>query len=144
MKASADHGRVHVFGSSTVYSYLIVVALTSVNRSVIFRFSVDLWKLVAGVLSLKFAVWTTSVLPSQCPREMPSHARTVDGGSGRPSNGTIRTSEPDCVMIEAYPGDCRIWISAVTPASLPVVFTGSGFPPRTSGPPAALPVMHRV
>src|SRR2546423_13385064 len=138
MNASTDHGRVHVFGSSSVYSYLMVPGLTSVNRSVIFRFSVDPWKLVAGVLSLKFAVSTTSVLPCQWPREMPSHARTFDGGNGRPSNGMIRTSEPDCVMIDAYPGDCRIWISAGTPASLPVGLTGSGLPPRTSGPPAAL------
>src|SRR5262245_19577842 len=127
-----------------VYSYLIVVGFTSVNRSVIFRYSVDPWKLVAGVLSLKFVVWTTSVFPSQWPREIPSHAWTFGGGIGRPSSGMIRTSEFDCVMIAAYPGDCRIWISAVTPASLPVVFTGSGFPPRTNGPPAAFPVMQRV
>src|SRR6266576_3023152 len=101
MNTSADHGRVHVWGSSIVYAYLIVVGLTSVNRSVIFRFSVDPWKLVAGVLSLKFLVSTTSVLPSQCPREMPSHVRTLAGGNGRPSNGMIRTSDPDCVMIAA-------------------------------------------
>src|SRR5215208_496052 len=90
--ASADHGRVHVRGSSSVYSYLIVVGLTSVKRSVIFRFSVDPWKLAAGVLSLKFVVSTTSVLPSQRPRESPSQPRTLDGGCGRPFSGMIRTS----------------------------------------------------
>src|SRR6476619_885371 len=101
MYASADHGRVHVCGSSTVYSYLIVVGFTSVNRSVIFRFSVDPWKFVAGFLSLKFVVRTTSVFPSQWPRAIPSHARTFGGGIGRPSSGIIRTSEFDCVMIAA-------------------------------------------
>src|SRR6476619_860467 len=101
MNVSTDHGRVHVRGSSSVYSYLIVVGFTSVKRSVIFRSSVDPWKLVAGVLSLKFVVCTTSVLPSQWPREMPIHPRTFDGGIGRPSNGMIRTSEFDCVMITA-------------------------------------------
>src|SRR5689334_13770167 len=98
INASADQGRVHVCGSSIVYSYLMVVGFTSVNRSVIFRFSVEPWKLVAGVLSLKFAVCTTSVFPSQRPREMPSQVRTFDGGMGRPSSGIIRTSEFDCVM----------------------------------------------
>jgi len=122
---------------------LIVVALTSVNRSVIFRFSVDPLEVVAGVLSLKFAVSTTTCCPPVTARDA-EPARTFAGGSGRPSSGTIRTSEPelrDDRRVSRRLHDLDLGGDA---ASLPVVFTGSGLPPRTSGEPAALPVMHRV
>ena len=45
-----------------------------------------------GFLPLKLVVSTTSVLPSQRPRETPIHWRIFSSGCGRPSSGTIRTS----------------------------------------------------
>src|SRR5260221_212895 len=43
-----------------------------------------------AAFSLKLTVSTTSVWPSQCPRESPIHDRVVP--CGRPSIGTIRAS----------------------------------------------------
>ena len=43
-------------------------------------------------LPLKFVVSTISVLPSQRPREVPIHWRTLLCGCGRPSSGMMRTS----------------------------------------------------
>ena len=48
------------------------------------------WK--AGVLSVKPVVSTTSVSPSQWPRESPDHRWIPAGRCGRPSSGTTRAS----------------------------------------------------
>ena len=43
-------------------------------------------------MSLKLRVSTTSVSPSQRPRESPRHCWMCEASAGRPSSGTIRTS----------------------------------------------------
>ena len=65
----AVHGRVHVVSSATVNSYWSRSGLTRVKRSTRCRFSWAPRKLLFGE---KFVVSTTSVSPSQCPRESPS------------------------------------------------------------------------
>ena len=57
----------------------IVFGPIRVNRSTTCNASVDPWKFVAGDLSLKFVVSTTSVLPSHRPRASPYHWRTFSG-----------------------------------------------------------------
>ena len=59
------------------------------NRSTSFMFGLDPRKFV---LSVKFVVVTTSVLPSQRPRESPIHWRMAGDAWGRPSSGMMRTS----------------------------------------------------
>ena len=70
---------------------------TRVKRSTIFSASlcgIPLMRPDAALVaiqfrSLKFVVSTTSVSPSQRPRESPSTRRTVGGRCGRPSSGMI-------------------------------------------------------
>src|SRR6185436_12305011 len=67
-------GRVNTFGSSMVASYIRWYGLTGVYRST--TCSASLWKLPARsnqVWSLKLVTSTTSVSPSQCPRDHPIH-----------------------------------------------------------------------
>src|SRR6267142_3752005 len=66
------HGRVNTFGSSMVASYIKWYGLTGVYRSI--TCNASLWKLPAlsnQVWSLKLETSTTSVSPSQCPRDHP-------------------------------------------------------------------------
>src|SRR5215510_936304 len=83
----AVHGRTHTVGSSTVTAYSSVVGPVRVQRSTTCRFSRDPWK---SVFALKFVTSTTSVLPSQRPRESPHHCRTCDGRWGRSVIGIVR------------------------------------------------------
>src|SRR5262245_49032456 len=92
------NGLVNVDGSFTVNSYCSVLASTRVKRSTRRRFSADPYSLPeapmralnAATLDEKFLLSTTSVLPSQRPRESPSHVSMVDGRCGRLSIGIIR------------------------------------------------------
>src|SRR5436190_505821 len=64
---------------------------------------------ITGPPSCWLLIWvvsTTSVFPSQRPREMPSHDRTLSAGRERPSSGTMIGSLELSVatMIPAYPG----------------------------------------
>src|SRR5262249_3468703 len=77
-------GFVHVAGSSTVNSYISVSASTRVNRSTRCIFGLAFRKFDTE----KLIVSTTSVSPSQRPRESPAHCRMRP--CGRPSSGTIR------------------------------------------------------
>src|SRR5258708_23334632 len=61
---------VHVDGSSTVNSYRSVFSPARVKRSIRCVFALEPSRLVSR---LKLTVSTTSVLPSQCPRESPLH-----------------------------------------------------------------------
>src|SRR5947208_4679031 len=140
MKVSADHGLVHVAESSSVNSYRSVFGPASVKRSISFVPAVPPRKLVPG--AVKFVVSTTSVLPSQRPRESPSQFRTLDGRCGRPSRGMMRASLFDCMISTAYPGARKIYASAVTPAA-PAAESDPGLPPRVIGP-ALFPVIQRV
>ena len=88
------NGRVNVAGSFTVNSYISVFASTRRNRSV--RLSVaPVPKAVVtpaaklAVLSVKLVVVTTSVSPSQRPRDIPAHWRGPAGGVERRSIGMI-------------------------------------------------------
>ena len=63
-------GFVHVVGSSTVNCHSIVSASTRVKRSIRCRFAPEPLKVS---LSEKLVVSTTSVSPSQWPRESPFH-----------------------------------------------------------------------
>src|SRR5882672_12608428 len=78
---------VHVVGSSIVTAYSIVFASRRVHRSTRCRFSWDPWKYVLG---LKLVTSTTSVLPSQRPRESPHHWRTCEGRCGFVVTGMMR------------------------------------------------------
>ena len=62
-----------------VARYISVLASTRVNRSITCRFFDDPRKLT---WSLKLVVSTTSVSPSQCPTESPSHCRMFSGRCG--------------------------------------------------------------
>ncbi len=81
----ADQGFVHVVGSSIVNLYSIILESRRVKRSVMRK--------VLGLAPRKVApgrklvVCTTSVLPSQCPRESPCHRWTFCERCGRPSKG---------------------------------------------------------
>src|SRR5947208_14480112 len=119
---SADHGRVHVVGSSTVNSYLSVFGSVIDRRSIRCMLVVDPRHSRPGS---KLVVSITSVWPSQWPTESPSHLRTVEGRCGRPSVGTIRTSLFDCMIRITYPGVCWIWDSA---SWLPGSLGGPWFP----------------
>src|SRR5262245_39592448 len=98
---SADHEPVDkMSGSMTVILYSIVSSAVRVKRSMKRMFSVDGFnggepgtpELVIAGLPLKFAVSTTSVLPSQCPLDSPNHC-LIDGSStGPPSVGIMRAS----------------------------------------------------
>ena len=62
------HGLAHVCGSSNVTDHSTVSGAVILNRSVIVRNSLEPRY---GVLSVKFVVSTTRVLPSKCPRASP-------------------------------------------------------------------------
>ena len=64
------HGRVQMVASSTVNSQTTRSGPVRVKRSIRCRLAPDPRKLV---LSEKLVVSTTSVSPSQCPRESPFH-----------------------------------------------------------------------
>src|SRR5467141_4080091 len=64
----------NVVGSSMVVLYSSVFASTRVNRSTTCKFPDDPRKLI---FSLKFVVSTTSVSPSQCATESPSHCLQI-------------------------------------------------------------------
>src|SRR4030095_6764883 len=77
------HGRVNTFGSSTVTSYSMWSGPVRVKRST--RCSASLWKFPARsnhVSSLKCVTSTTSVLPSQRPRESPMYQSMFPAGWG--------------------------------------------------------------
>src|SRR2546422_2268855 len=73
------HGLVQVVGSSIVTAYSIVFVSSRVHRSTRCRFSREPAK---SLLGEKLVTSTTSVLPSQRPRESPHHCRTWDGRWG--------------------------------------------------------------
>ena len=79
-----------------------------VKRSTSFMFFVAYWNVEPRPSSVKFVVSTTSVWPSQWPRESPSHWRTVDGRCGLLLIGMIRVSCICSCTIETTPGDCTI------------------------------------
>src|SRR5437764_1252946 len=99
----AVHGRVYDVGSVTVNSYLIVSASNRVNRSTSVVFAVDPVRLVSR---RKVLVSTTSVAPSQRPRESPDHERIFVWG--RPSVGMMRALWMFSVTITTKPGDWTI------------------------------------
>src|SRR5437879_4756985 len=102
----ADQGFVHVVGSSIVNLYSIVAASRRVKRSVIFKvLALAPWKVAPG---RKLVVSTTSVLPSQWPRESPCHRRMFCERCGRPSNGMMRTSLFHSYSTMTYPGPCTM------------------------------------
>ena len=80
------HGLVQVVASSIVTAYSIVFASRRVQRSTRCKFSREPPKSVFGV---KFVTSTTSVWPSQWPRESPHH-RLCAGRCGLPSTGDTR------------------------------------------------------
>ena len=59
--------------------------------------------------SPKLVVSTTSVSPSQRPRESPSKSRTVGGSGGRSSSGMIRASWIISEWITTKSFVCTIW-----------------------------------
>ena len=85
-------GAVHAVGSSTVTSYWSVLGPTRVKRSIVWRFSAEPLKSLKVLFGEKFVVSTTSVSPSQWPRESPCHWRTLSEKCGLPSRGITRTS----------------------------------------------------
>jgi 6-bladed beta-propeller protein len=101
---SSVHGAAKVGGSATVSRYWIVSAATRVNRST--RWS---WRVAPRKRrwSLKFVVSTTSVRPSQRPRESPSHRPMREPTCGRPLSGIMRTSCIISVRMTTYPG---VWM----------------------------------
>src|SRR5579862_4240473 len=73
---TAVQGFVHVDGSLIVNLYSIVLASSRVKRSVIVKvLALASWKVAPG---RKLMVSTTSVSPSQCPRESPCHEWMFD------------------------------------------------------------------
>src|SRR5438128_11399748 len=81
------HDLVHLVGSSIVTAYSIVLASRRVQRSTRCRFSCAPWKSDFGE---KFVTSTTSVLPSQRPRESPHHWRMVGGRCAAVVIGMLR------------------------------------------------------
>src|SRR6185503_1458962 len=75
-RTRAVHGRVHVDGSVMVASYCSVSAATRVKRSTRCRPLDEPSMLLLGENPF---VSTTSVSPSQWPRELPSHWRIESG-----------------------------------------------------------------
>src|SRR5204862_7111134 len=75
--STAVHGLVSVVGSETVNSYLIVSRPTRVKRSTSFVVALEPGALVSR---LKLTVSTTSVSPSQRPRESPIHRESAPCG----------------------------------------------------------------
>src|SRR5215467_9706654 len=79
-----------------------IVAFIRVMRSVIFIFSLvgkrlpggdpTTPMLVAEAPGLKLVVSMTSVVPSQWPRETPSHCFSLEDGAAGPLIGTMRAS----------------------------------------------------
>ena len=59
---------------------------------------------LSRVLSVKFFVSTTSVSPSQRPRESPTHWRTFGGRCVRPSRGMMRALWTISLSSTTYPG----------------------------------------
>src|SRR5881628_3796045 len=84
---STVHDLVHLVGSSIVTAYLIVSASTRIHCSTRCRFSRAPWKSDFGE---KFVTSTTSVFPSQRPRESPHHWRMVEGRCGAIVIGILR------------------------------------------------------
>ena len=85
------------------------------NRSI--RFSVSPEPMDAttdglklAVSALKFAVSTTSVSPSQRPRELPSHWRRSSGSGARPSRGTMRASCTISFRMTTCSAVWKIWM----------------------------------
>src|SRR5256885_16860099 len=79
-----------------------------VHRSIRCKFSREPWKSVFGE---KFVTSTTSVLPSQRPRESPHHWRLVAGRCGAIVFGKLRDLPcpgPGSWKFEIPPGACRI------------------------------------
>ena len=77
----------------------MVSGSTRVKRSIRRKLSSDprnvarcIPALISLVLPVKLVVSTTSVLPSQWPRESPIHCRMPGGRCGRPSMGMMRVS----------------------------------------------------
>src|SRR6202521_3274154 len=102
----ADQGFVHVAGSSIVNLYSIVLWSLRVKYSVIFKvLALAPWKVAPG---RKLVVSTTSVLPSQWPRESPCHGWILDERCGLPSRGMMRVSLFHSYSIITYPGDCTM------------------------------------
>ena len=80
-------GCVHVEGSDIVTSYCNTSGAMRVKRSTRCR-PVD--DPIMSLFEEKPIVSTTSVSPSQCPRELPSHCGMPDDRCGRPSSGITR------------------------------------------------------
>src|SRR5580698_108493 len=102
----AVQGLVNAVGSSTVNSYSNVSGEVRVKRSVKCKFRSDPRKEYS---SEKFVVSTTSVLPSQCPRESPIHWRILLATWGLPSSGMMRALWIISFRITTRSRDCRIW-----------------------------------
>src|SRR6185295_7898193 len=100
----AVHGCVYDVGSVTVNSYFSVSASMRVKRSTTVVLAVDPCRLV---FRRKLIVSTTSVLPSQRPRESPDHWRSFV--CGRPSVGMMRALWTISLMITTVPPDWMIW-----------------------------------
>src|SRR5262245_37833463 len=90
-----------IVGSSIFIEKSIVVGPVRVKRSVTFIFGDDGCNgpgepgtpaLVSSVKPLKFVVSTTSVFPSQYPRDSPSHSLIAGSSLGTPVVGITRAS----------------------------------------------------
>src|SRR5215467_5291837 len=86
-------GLVHTVGSSIVTSYARVIGPVRVHRSTRCKFSRDP---KASVFGLKLVTSTTSVSPSQWPRESPYHWRMLGGKWGLPFMTMLRCHPCPC------------------------------------------------
>src|SRR6185369_3936422 len=100
------HGFAHVRGSSKVTDHSTVFGPIGLKRSTSFRCSLDPRY---AVLSVKFVVSTTSVLPSKWPRASPRYSRIFPLTCGAGPSGMIRVSFTISYLIATYPGPWRIW-----------------------------------
>src|SRR5579862_4268246 len=101
----ADQGLVQVLGSSMVNLYSMVFRSVRAKYSVIFKvFGLAFWKVPPG---RKLVVSTTSVSPSQWPRESPCHRWIFEDMCALPSRGMMRGSLSRSYSITRYPG---LWI----------------------------------
>src|SRR6185503_5184344 len=97
------HGCVHVAGSLIVTSYCNTSGAMRVKRS-------TRWSPVDDPIMSLFAekpiVSTTSVSPSQCPRELPSHCKIDGDRCGCPSSGITRALWIVSMTKTTSCGDC--------------------------------------